>query len=354
MGGKTTNERRKVGVEVHEKKETICFDAFFGKFNSYAKWEGLDAMPMGNYIIYGPMGCGKYTMAMNLIRPHSECSLRMCKTLNVTFNKKSYYIQMSDVHFEVDFNMMGSSAKLFWVHLYQIICDIVVLRKNRRAYILCKNFVSITNDLLDIFQTYVSPNNCMNNNCDLSFIILTDCVSFIPNNIISMFTLMRVPIHVRENGIEMCGVSEAEENMKNVVVMGVDNLVTAKKAGKFEPYRYKRVILSNVEDMIYNYCPQNSLGMRNALYDVYIYNWNIYELIWQILSRLVTKYDEELRGSSFSTHEQFKSLIVAQCFYLTDSLELYNVNYRPILHIEKMMIQFVTLIRQLNDLKESC
>ena len=61
-------------------------------------------------------------------------------------------------------------------------------------------------------------------------------------------------------------------------------MATARATGAFEPHRYKGVILANVEGMIYDYCPENSLAMRNALYDVYIYNWNIYELIWQIFS----------------------------------------------------------------------
>lgn len=351
MGKKASSSVSKSGVssvELQKKKSEVCLDVFFGRFNSYAHWSGAEAMPMGNYLVYGPMGCGKYTTAMNLIRPHSDSSLRMCKMLNVLFNKKTYYVQMSDVHFEVDMHMMGSSARLLWVHLFQIICDIVVLRKRRTAYVLCKNFNAITNDLLDIFQTYVSPSNRMNNKCNICFILLTDCISFVPNNILSIFTLLRVPIYTRDNGVALGW--EVGENLKNSVAMGVDNLAELKAANAFDPHRYKRVILANVEEMIYNYCSENSLAMRNALYDVYIYNWNIYELIWRIFSRLMVKYDDVLEGSA---RGRFHGRLISQCFYLNDSFEMYNVNYRPILHIERMMISFVELIRSLNDLKAS-
>lgn len=344
--------------EIFNMKNSINLNTFFGKFNSYTIWKNLEQMPFGNYIIYGPTACGKYTTAINFIRPHSESALRTYKTLNVAFNKKNYYIHMSDIHFEIDMNMLGSSAKMLWVCIFQLICDIVVLRKKRIAYILCKNFNVITNELLDIFQTYVSPNNLMIDKCTIQFILLTDCISFIPTNILSIFTLIRVPIYTQINNVAFDKTSNGLEKNDPLIAflaMGSNNFTIAKKENKFLPHKYKQTILSNIETIIENYNPDNSIMFRNVLYDVYVYNLNLYDIICPLLFKLITKYESvNTNNNQLHVHdERFHEIIVSVCFYLIESLEMYNVNYRPILHIEKIMIYLVDAINKMKNLKEN-
>ena len=56
-----------------------------------------------NLIFYGPTGVGKYTQALNYIKPYSDSNLKYERKITFNFqNKRDFLIKLSDIHFEVD------------------------------------------------------------------------------------------------------------------------------------------------------------------------------------------------------------------------------------------------------------
>lgn len=152
---------------------------------------------LNDIIWYGPSGVGKYSQALKFLQPLSPSRLAYYKKLSVVFTDGSKKIPitvpMSDIHFEVDMSLLGCKAKKLWHKIFFQIVDILKLRENKHGIIICKNFHSIHSELLDIFYSYMQhyrprgvniPNSSDGDtNVQVSFMLISDHVSFIPNAI---------------------------------------------------------------------------------------------------------------------------------------------------------------------------
>ena len=110
---------------------------------------------LNNIILYGASGIGKYTTSLSIIREFSETKLNYEKKIHINNNGDKYYIKISDIHYEIDFNLLGCNAKTLWTEIYKNIVDIVLTKPHRNGIILCKNFHDIAGDLLEIFFSYM-------------------------------------------------------------------------------------------------------------------------------------------------------------------------------------------------------
>ena len=71
-----------------------------------------DFNKLNNLIIYGPSGIGKYSQVLNIIKKYSLTNMKHEKRVNITFNKKyDYNFKISDIHFEIDMQLLGCNAK---------------------------------------------------------------------------------------------------------------------------------------------------------------------------------------------------------------------------------------------------
>jgi hypothetical protein len=132
-----------------------------------------------NVILYGPKGVGKYSQSLYLISKYSPSQLKYEKRIAVLYNKETFFVKISDVHFEVDMALLGCNSKHIWNEIYNQIIDIVSSRTNNTAIVMCKNFHKIHSELLETFYSYMHDIEYVN----LKFVIITDNVSFIPDNI---------------------------------------------------------------------------------------------------------------------------------------------------------------------------
>ena len=67
--------------------------------------------------MFGPPGIGKYTQALRYVRTWSPTGLKYERKLNIALEKPKkgdYTIKMSDIHFEIDMNLLGCNAKTLW------------------------------------------------------------------------------------------------------------------------------------------------------------------------------------------------------------------------------------------------
>ena len=138
---------------------------------------------MDNLILYGPAGIGKYTQALMIIKNFSPSQLKYEKKMVLTYNKLTYYFKISDIHYEIDMSLLGCNAKLLWHEIYNQIVDIISSRNKKNGIILCKYFHEIHTELLETFYSYMqlSYNQIVN----IKFILITQDISFIPDNILN-------------------------------------------------------------------------------------------------------------------------------------------------------------------------
>ena len=99
-----------------------------------------DPYKMGNVILYGPSGVGKYTQALKLIKKYSQSDLKYDKKLMLNNDKYKYHYRISDIHYEIDMSLLGCNAKIIWHELFLQLVDIISISTNKFGIILCKNF----------------------------------------------------------------------------------------------------------------------------------------------------------------------------------------------------------------------
>lgn len=143
-----------------------------------------------NVILYGPKGSGKYTQSLLAISKYSPTHLRYTRKFTITSNKNDYNFKMSDIHYEVDMFLLGCNAKQLWNDIYVHVLDILSSRGATTGIILCKNFQDIHGELLENFYSYMQKSHT---SIQLRFLIITEHVSFLPDNIVNSCYIVSVP-----------------------------------------------------------------------------------------------------------------------------------------------------------------
>ena len=336
----------------------------------------LDTLPKSldkfqNMILYGPSGVGKYTQALKIIERYSPSGLKYDRKISVSnekiekkkhiavetntkkkstqskkdiniSKKQEFTYRISDIHYEVDMSLLGCNSKNLWHDIYFQIVDIVSVKPHKTGIIVCKNFDSIYNELLDIFYSYIKhPLEHMNTR--IYFMILTENLSFIPNNIIHSSMILSVKRPLKDKYSSMVA-SQAKPfffqtndhgNHVNCILDDIDHstILNAK-----ELFMLKKV--DNIDDLPcdidFTICdkilhqinhPQQIklIEFRNLIYDLLVYNVNIPECIYYIITETV--YSGTLDEESIA-----EVLRYSYTFF-----KYYNNNYRSIYHLESMI-----------------
>ena len=123
-----------------------------------------------HYIFYGKSGIGKYSTALSFIKEYSPSGLKYEKKVFVNINKQDICIKLSDIHYEIDFDIFHCNTRVLWNTLYDTITNMIINNPHRytRMFIICKNFHYIHNELLEIFYSYI------HNGGHTSMILLTE------------------------------------------------------------------------------------------------------------------------------------------------------------------------------------
>lgn len=282
-----------------------------------------------NLIFFGPNGVGKYTQMLSSIKKYSPSELKYEKKLTVVYDKKSYFFKISDIHYEIDMSLLGCNSKLLWHEIYQQIVDSISAKIEKSGIIVCKNFHEIHSELLDNFYSYMQKNT--NASIDLKFIIITKEISFIPDSILNCCEIINVPRPNKTNYVK-CIKNKLPnkiklENISNIKILNNYNeeLMT--------PYK---IISNKILDNIINIDNIQFLKFRDILYDIFIYNLDITDCVWYILSTLIKR--NIIKESNLS-----EIMINTYTFF-----QYYNNNYRPIYHLEKYLFYLAKKIHNYN------
>jgi len=278
-----------------------------------------------NIIFFGPPGIGKYTQMLYSIKKYSPSDLKYEKKISVTYNKQQYFFKISDIHYEIDMSLLGCNSKLLWHDIYLQIVDIISSKVDKSGIIVCKNFHEIHNELLENFYSYTQQNNL--NLINLKFIIITEQLSFIPDNILNCCEIINIKRPKKsiynnclKNKLPLKIKLETITNIKNLNLYNEDIMINY------------RIICNKIINCMINVNEIKFLKFRDLLYDIFIYNLNISDCIWYILSSLIEK--ERIKDEHLSM-----IMIKTYCFF-----QYYNNNYRPIYHLENYLLYIIKMI----------
>ena len=220
--------------------------------------------------------------------------------------------------------LLGCHSNILWNIIYYKILDIISTKKEMRGIILCKNFDKINNDLLNKFYSYMQ---CLNHlNIKLVYILITDNISFIPNSIINQCRIISVPkpekeIYKKIFNLELEYVNTNEIN--NIKGLITNNIFNEKK------------LYLDICNYIYDIKNIDYLILREKIYKILVYNLSIHDCIWTIFNNIVNKYN---------LSEEKISYLIDKIIYF---FKYYNNNYRPIYHIEKIILEMCKVIHNM-------
>jgi len=264
------------------------------KINNLHKNEPLTSIEaMNNLIIYGPPGTGKYSYVLNKIKDISLSTLKYEKKITLTYNKSIFYFKISDIHYEVDMSLLGCNSKLLWQEIYNQINDIISAKNIKTGIILCKHFNQIHNELLEVFYSYMQ--NQYNSNILIKFIIITSDITFLPSNITNCCEIITLPRPSRHNYNKLfklqCNNEYNVNKINNIKdIKKKDLLILTNDIGnKFILQEPHKIICEEIINYIVNYSDLKFIQLREYLYDICIFDLNIYNCIIYIIQELICK-----------------------------------------------------------------
>jgi hypothetical protein len=278
-----------------------------------------------NLIFYGPTGVGKYTQMLKSIKRYSPTELKYEKKISVSFNKQQYFFKISDIHYEIDMSLLGCNSKLLWHDIFLQIVDIISAKTEKSGIILCKYFHEIHSELLENFYSYMQQN--ATSSIDLKFILITEEISFIPDNILNCCEVINIGRPTKAN-YSKCIKNKLPPSLKLENITNIKNLHSSIDQLML-PYK---IICDKIIDSMLKIDELKFLKFRDLLYDIFIYNLDITDCIWYIINELSER--KSIKNASMS-----ELLIKTYTFF-----QYYNNNYRPIYHLENYLFYVTSLI----------
>jgi hypothetical protein len=296
----------------------VHFDEYFkvSELHSEELVNYVSNLEFGNTIFYGPPGVGKYSLILKHICKYSESRLKYNRKISITFDTKIYQFQISDVHYEIDMAIFTYNSKLLWHEIYQQLVDIITTI-GKPGIILCKNFHEINNEMLDNFYNYMKHPL-------ITFILMTEHVSFIPDNIIQSCNMVYVPRPSITDYERVCslipegdGEGEGEGKEKEFVDLStIINIKCPSMTATHIPICNQLIrYMEDVENFDY-------FTFRNHIYTLLVYNIDVYNSIWYIINHFIM------------TKKIRREVITDITEHLLKFLHLYNNNHHNIYHIE--------------------
>ena len=300
-----------VKENLHPKMEKV-FAKFPKKFTA-----------LKNIIFYGPSGTGKYTQMLKSIKQYSPSELKYEKKISLTYNKQPIFLKISDIHYEIDMSLLGCNSKLLWHEIYLQIIDIISAKVEKSGIILCKNFQEIHSELLENFYSYMQQNT---NIVDIKYILITDSISFIPDSILNCCET----IHIARPSKTIYNKCLKSKLPLDVKLSNINNI----KGISIQMIDSHKFICKKIIDAMININELKMLKFRDLLYDIFIYNLNITDCIWYILTSL---------NEQNKIDNKDLSLILVKTFSF---FQYYNNNYRPIYHLEQYLYYIISVIHK--------
>ena len=285
-----------------------------------------------NLIFYGPSGVGKYSQMLNFIKRYSPTELKYERKITYKYNNKyDYTFKVSDIHFEIDIELLGCNAKILFNNLYHHILDVCNTKQRINNIIVCKNFHKIHTELLENFYSYMQ--SIEHKNLNLIFIFLTEQVSFLPAIILKRTKII---------SFSKPSLSKYKKITKNkeLTESNINNLKDVISKNETIDV-YKKNIVKKIYNTLIDYKNLEFIKFRDNLYDLFIYDINLEETILKITFELIKNNYIDEKNYDKIVFENYKFL------------KKYNNNYRPITHVELFFFKIINIIKENKENKEN-
>ena len=277
---------------------------------------------LNNLILYGSDGIGKYTQALKIIEKYSSSKLKYEKNIIINNIDNEHIIKISDIHYEIDMNILTCNSKTLWELFYNKIIDSILIKPEKNGIILIKNFQNINNDLLEIFYDYMQTK--INKIYDIKFIIISNAIGFIPINIINRSQIInfnRPTKSCYEKNLKIK--LSCDPNIINNINYIINDTMSLCNKKQYLDHLIKSIINVNNSNM-YN--------IRENIYNLFIYNYNIYDSMTYILDFLI--------NNNYININNCNDLFIK----LINILYCYNNNYRQIFHLERFIVYLINKV----------
>jgi ABC-type dipeptide/oligopeptide/nickel transport system ATPase component len=275
-----------------------------------------------NLIVYGPSGIGKYSQVLKIISKYSKSELQYEKKIIVNNNKYNFNFKISDIHYEIDMSLLGVNAKNLWHDIYNHILDILSTNRKEYGIILCKNFDKIDNELLDVFYYYMCKSN------KVRFVLICENLSFINENI---FHFCDILTYNRPCKSDYNKITKLDNNVNTNEITNIQNM----KLKIFQLMNPNKIICDKLIKEIKSKENINYNEIRILLYDILIYQLDIGACLWYILNEL---HKENILSLD-------KLLKINEKIY--QFYKYFNNNYRPIFHLERLVLYISKIVNGL-------
>ena len=333
-----------------------------------------------NLIIYGPPGIGKYSQVLCLLKKYSPSELKYEKKILANTEKQQYVYRFSDIHYEIDMSLLGCNSKILWHEIFFQIIDIISVKQEKIGIIMCKNFHLIHAELLEIFYSYMQQYNHSQSNIQIKFFLLTEHISFLPTPIVNACQIMQIGrpskerycnMAIQNAPIKMAQNDSAGERrpfftrtadykpkpnsfvpFNNPVIsklfdeIELDGITNIKDTRYFPlikttdemPNDIFNIICDNIIKEILSEKKINFTEFRDTLYDILTYNLDMVDCLWYILQYFIENANLEQKDISDILDKSYTFL------------KYYNNNYRPIYHLESIMVYIINKVHKYDEL----
>lgn len=303
--------------------------------------------------------------------------------------KQTYTYHISDVHYEIDFALLGCESKKMWNECFFQIVDIISSKRNKTGIILCKNFHAIHSELLDVFYSYMQ--HCRALSIHIAFVLITEHVSFIPSSILQCCRVISVrrpssqlyqeleryltQYPMEDIGAKCLGLLKlakpalAANRTQLLREVAPDQILNLKElralalvqSPREMPKDVFNIVCDNIIRVMMNHRDLNILDLRDNLYDILLYGIDITECLWYILyffveNDILVSCKSPADRTAFGTSPADRTALrdsnatIGEILSRINSfLKYYNNNYRPIYHLESIFIYLITRIFQYPD-----
>ena len=248
----------------------------------------LDPHSDNHFILYDTNHMNNYACVLSQLKSQSQSDLKYSRKTVIAHNDKECTFITSDIHIEVDFELLGVNENAIFFELFKHVSENMILTKSI-FYIVCLHFNEMKQELLDVFHSFM-------NTSKIYIVMLTDEISFIPTSILSHSVIKK-------------------------------NKVTNHSKYNTE-YEKRALFLAN---WIINDNKGGLFIWREKLYELLIFNDNIHKSFSFIIQKLIEE----------GYIQEDKLDIVLDKYH--EIIHKFNNNYRTIYHLE----QFIVYLRNL-------
>lgn len=257
-----------------------------------------------HYIFFTHDYLQNYNLGLKTIQLHSPSSLKYSRTIEVTYNSNKYFFKISDIHIEIDFELLGVNEMNIFQEVFNQIRETLLYKKDFFV-ILCVNFSQVKKELLNIFYSFMNYDK-------IRFIFLTDKISFLSDSILNKTKIFRCENTVPNPSNDHIG----SQNLLPLFDKNKNELI------KIITKKYKR------NDVIQH--------IRDNIYNILIRNCNIYEFTNELIGDLVKL--------QYINNDNY--IVVMK--EITHILERFNNNYRSIFHLEHLIVYLMNINNDTN------